>query len=194
MADDLEDLIDTPPGKRGPGRPKGYSPKADKAPKGNTPKGNNWASAKAIEVSLNETIMGIGLGVKLLNSFDGEIIIDGAPKLSKALVDLATNDPRYRKYLESASAPGKYGPLLMAVGGIALPIAMNHGLFDIKPKKVQEVPLVDPIMDPAPVSEENIEPVVVPTPTYSGESDNLEVHIPEDISGIYNPLGETHEE
>jgi len=192
MADD-QDPIETP--KRGPGRPKGYSPTKDKAPKGASPRGNTWVNAKSIEVSLNETIMGIGLGVKLLNSFDGETIISGAPKLSSALVDLATNDPRYRKYLESASAPGKYGPLIMAVGGIALPIAMNHGLFDPKPKKVEEIK-VDPVFDPTPVAEENIDPLVVPSPTYSGDSDNVDVPTSADFDNadLYNPLGDIHEE
>ena len=200
MITDLEENISTTqePIKRGPGRPKGYSPKADTAPKGTkvraaAPKGATWANAKSVEATLTQTLEGIGLGVKLLNSFDGETIIAGAPKLSSALVDLATNDPRYRKFLESASAPGKYGPLLIAVGGIALPIAMNHGLFDVKPKVVKDAP-VDPLFDSSPVMEENIESMDIPAPNYSGDSDNLGLHDSVDSAEFLTSLGVTHEE
>ena len=173
--------------KRKPGRPKGYSPLKDKAP--NSGPKVSWASANAIEDSLNATIKGIALGVELLNKEDGATIAKGGPALAKAMVDLARNDPRYRKYLETMSAPGKWGPLVMSVGAIALPIAFNHNLFTPKPKKVAPTP--DPLSAEVQVTPpENIVSEDVPTPNFSGDSDNLGFTDPLLDADLYQSLGE----
>ena len=122
----------------------GENPPNDNPPRGITPpRSNSWPEGAAIQASLTDTLQGLALGIEWLNKEDGKIIHKGAPKLSEALVDLARKDPRYRKYLEKGSQPGKYGPLLLATSAIIGPIAMNHGLLDglFTPKKKKDDPV-----------------------------------------------------
>ena len=131
--DEVEDIefSDTPEPAR-KGRPPGAKNKvaSDKAPKGIKPPKVSWPEEAGVIRSLTTSLEAIGLGVGLLNKVDGESIIAGAPGLVEAMVNLGRDDKRMRKYLEAMSAPGKYGPIIMATGSILLPIAANHGLFE----------------------------------------------------------------
>lgn len=148
---------DTEPKRKG--RPPGAKNKissapVDKAPKGMRAPKSQWSEEASVIRSLNTTIEAIGLGVGLLNKFDGNAITAGGPDLVEALVNLGRDDKRFRRYLEAMSAPGKYGPIVMATGAIALPIAANHGLFDMFSKKPSanleptEEPTVVPLYSP----------------------------------------------
>ena len=105
-----------------------FAPK-DKAPKGIKAPRAQWSEEASVVRSLNTSLELIGLGVTIINVIDGEAIISGSPALVEALVNLGRDDKRFRRYLEAMSAPGKYGPIVMASGSILLPIAANHGLF-----------------------------------------------------------------
>lgn len=125
---------DTEPKRKG--RPPGAKNKVSSAPTDRAPKGmrapkSQWLQEASVIRSLNTTIEAIGLGVGLLNQIDGNAITAGGPDLVEALVNLGRDDKRFRRYLEAMSAPGKYGPIVMATGAIALPIAANHGLFNM---------------------------------------------------------------
>ena len=147
--------------------------KPDKAPRDRAapkPKGPAWAKAAQVEKTLCGTIEALGLGVGFINVIDGKIIDEGAPALAKALVDLATVDPRYRKMIEGASAPGKYGPLIVAVGGIALPIAKNHAAMALDKKAAAPSKLPE---------EQNIESVIQGANT---SSDIMESSTPANLS------------
>lgn len=91
--------------------------------------GKSWPEAAFVEASLNKMFALAGMGVAIANAKDGQIIAKGGPDVSKALVQLAIDDTSLRKYLMYLTTPGKYGPLIMACMGIALPIAQNHGLL-----------------------------------------------------------------
>ena len=158
------------------------TPPNDSAPKGQSAPRGSWPEGNAIQASFTDTLQGIGLLVEKVNKDDGQSIYKGASKLSEALVDLARKDPRYRKYLEKGSQPGKYGPIIMASGSILLPIAMNHGLLDglFGPKKEKkakpvETPRADgvtatPVGD---VPDEKIAPAA-PAPIFSDAPDPFE--------------------
>ena len=139
--DVLDDSVIDEPVKRKRGRPPknvGSVPKPskpDKAPAGSTRKAPSWPQGAGIQAGLTNTFQTIGLGVKFLNSVDGESIYMGSADLAAALVNLATNDARYRRFLSISSVPGNYLPILTALGGIVLPIALNHGLLGDKPKE-----------------------------------------------------------
>lgn len=142
-----------------PDNPESPNVKPDRSPRGHRSVGPVWKEAAAIEKTLTSTIESLGLGVGFINKIDGEIIGEGAPALAKALVDLATVDPRYRKMIAGASAPGKYGPLLMAIGGIGFPIMKNHAAIALAKK------------ESAPKSDINLDDVVAAA--------NLSTDIPE---------------
>ena len=97
-----------------------------------TPKGPVWKEAPSVLKTLTHTIETLGLGVGFINKIDGQYIEEGAEPLAKALVDIATVDPKFRRILVGASAPGKYGPLVMAIAGIAVPIAKNHAAIALE--------------------------------------------------------------
>lgn len=89
----------------------------------------SWAKAGEVENALNLIFKFGGAAIQAVNVADGQIIQNGGPAISKALVDLGRTDKRVRKYLEMMSAPGKYGPLTLAVAGVVVPIMVNHGVF-----------------------------------------------------------------
>ena len=163
----------------------GVTPPPDSAPRNQRePGGISWPEGKAIQDSLTNTLEGLGYGVKLLNKSDGQDIIDGAAKLSEALVDLARKEPGYRKYLQTASVPGEFSPLIVASGAIIVPIAINHGLFDglfgkkkEKPIEVSKVAPVETVVFSAePPVPETVIGAETPVPIFS------------DPQGINDPL------
>jgi len=125
----FSDPEDKPRKGRPPGAKNKISSTSDKAPRGPKAPRAQWPEEASVVRSLNTSLEAIGLGVSLLNKVDGEAIISGSPDLVEALVNLGRDDKRFRRYLEAMSAPGKYGPIIMASGSILLPIAANHGLF-----------------------------------------------------------------
>lgn len=90
--------------------------------------GKSWSQAKEVETLLTQYVVGVGTGVKFLNEFDGTVIVQSGPAVVHELVELAKSDKNLQKYLLWFATPGRYGPLLMALGGVALPIMMNHDL------------------------------------------------------------------
>ena len=93
--------------------------------------GKGWREAREIEALLNQYVIGIGTGVTFVNKFDGEVIVTSGPAVVHELVELAKSDKNLQKYLTWLATPGKYGPLLLALGGVAIPILANH---DVLPK------------------------------------------------------------
>lgn len=92
--------------------------------------GKSWSRAVEIENLLTNYVIGIGTATKFVNKVDGEIIVEGGPKIVHELVDLAKSDTNLQKYLIWFATPGKYAPLIGAVGGVAIPIMANHGMMD----------------------------------------------------------------
>ena len=162
--------------------------KPDKPPKDRKPQGPIWKEAASVEKTLTNTIETLGLGVGFINTVDGQIIEQGAAPLAKALVDLATVDAKYRKIIQGASAPGKYGPLIMAIGGIAIPIAKNHASVALEEKdKEPPTPPIEEIVVAAHVDSphrEVVEPII---DTPQGESDTLNEEITELPEGFVVP-------
>lgn len=88
-----------------------------------------WAKASEVENALNLIFKFGGAAVVAIDAVDGHAIADGGPAISKALVDLGRTDKKVRRYLEMMAAPGKYGPLTIAVAGVVVPILANHGMI-----------------------------------------------------------------
>ena len=91
--------------------------------------GKSWSDAREVETLLTNYVIGIGTGVKFLNEADGTVIVMSGPAVVHELVELAKSDKNLQKYLLWFATPGKYGPLLLAVGGVALPILANHDMI-----------------------------------------------------------------
>lgn len=103
-----------------------------KGPKGTPRTGKRstaWAKGDAVEKALTQALSWFGAGVAFVNPDDGKVIAKGGPAVSHELVELARVDKRLRPYLEWIAAPGKYGPLAMALAYVTLPIMANHNLL-----------------------------------------------------------------
>lgn len=103
--------------------------------------GKSWPRATEIENHLTETVIALGKVTALMNPFDGEHIQSHGPKVVHELVELAKDDKTLQRYLIWLASPGKYGPLIMATGGLVGPIALNHGAMNLIPgyrKAMQE--------------------------------------------------------
>lgn len=120
--DEAPVLTDAAP-KRGRGRPPGVKNGQGAAKK------PQWARAAAVEKYLNEIVSLAGTALIFVNPEDSRIILEGGPRIVHELVELAKSEPALRRYLEMSAAPGKYGPLTVAVAAVLIPIAVNHNLI-----------------------------------------------------------------
>lgn len=102
---------------------KAAAKKDDSKPKAGRPTVN-----AQLRDSLDEMITSIGLGVSLANEADGVAIIEGGPKLADALAALAASNPRIAKALTRTTGAAGWGGVVIALSGILVPIAANHGL------------------------------------------------------------------
>lgn len=98
---------------------------------GTTTRSNNagWANAAVVEQSLVRYMGLIGTGIGFIYPDDGTVIVKQGPDVAHELVELGKVDRRLRRYLDIIATPGKYGPLVMAVAGMVLPIMANHDLL-----------------------------------------------------------------
>lgn len=110
----------------------GKGGKADKAPSSTTPR-----PRKAdLETRLTTSLVTLGTGLAAAGSMtspavtaDGILVIRQAPDVSKALNDLARQDPRVAAALERMLTVGTYGALVAAVAPLMIGIAANHGVI-----------------------------------------------------------------
>ena len=87
----------------------------------------NWPNAATVHQSLVSYLNGLGFVVTLVNEADGTVIAGSSDSVATALVNLGRKDKAWRKWLERAAAPGKYGELTMVLLiQVALPILANH--------------------------------------------------------------------
>ena len=126
------------PVKKSPtGRPAKYCPehaggRAKTSPNKSALTGKTWSEAAEVEAILKQFVGTLSMGISLVNAEDGKIIAKGGPDVVHELVELAKDDVNLRKYLTSLTAPGKYGPLVMAsLFGVIIPIMANHGMLAI---------------------------------------------------------------
>lgn len=88
------------------------------------------SSKQSLERRLAKLIELIGTVTSGLDSYDGAVIVDNAPKLASALVDLANESPRARRILEGLLEGGAWaGVGTVFVWEIATPIALHHRML-----------------------------------------------------------------
>lgn len=98
--------------------------RADRKPRTTPSKPRATSLAKQLE----EAIAGIGLLVYVVNSADGALIMQGAPRQAAALDALAKENPAVRAALERLLRTSVYAGLAMAFAPTLLGIAANHGM------------------------------------------------------------------
>jgi hypothetical protein len=80
----------------------------------------------ALERGLQDSMQGIAIAVTLIDAEDGAIIARGEPRLTKALIATADQNPNFKRRLEELLQGGTYMQLAVAVGAIVLPITLRH--------------------------------------------------------------------
>lgn len=89
--------------------------------------GKTWTRATEIETHLKSSIATIGnLTEHFLDATDGQLIKEYSPDIIHELVELAKDDKKLQDWLVWLSAPGKYGPLIMATMPLVTGIYFNH--------------------------------------------------------------------
>lgn len=102
-----------PKGSRG-GRPAGYSPKA--------------AGLRQVRAGLVSLFTMTGVGLSMLDPFDGQVVALNAERLADAWTQLAEQDARVRRALEAMLAGSAWGTAITTTAMVALPIAAHHRL------------------------------------------------------------------
>ena len=89
----------------------------------------SWPNAETVELALLRYFGTLTFVVSFVNPDDGTVIAEGAPAVAKELVELGRQDKKLRDLLEKLTAPGKYGPLALAIFPIVMGLMANHGLL-----------------------------------------------------------------
>jgi hypothetical protein len=115
-------MTDTAPRDTAPKPVKVTAPKrADRKP--------STGRKKSLKKPLADLFTNVGTGVALINQADGLAIINGADNLADALNNVAKDNDAVYRNLERMVTGSAWGGVFMALGGILLPIAMNHNLL-----------------------------------------------------------------
>jgi hypothetical protein len=107
----------TPTKKRGRGRPRGSTNASKLLP------------LSEIESGISQFLSLLGMGVSMVNAYDGSVVLHQADAVAKSLTNLAANDPKIHKQLSGALKAGSYAALATATIPIAAAIGANHGMF-----------------------------------------------------------------
>lgn len=101
--------------------------RADKAPRDvEIPKQLSKADARLVK-DLASLYALLGMGVNLLDSYDGMLIISGAEDRARELVQVANHHPAMKRTLKQLTQSNDYIALAVGHGAIALAIAQHHG-------------------------------------------------------------------
>lgn len=98
---------------RGPGRPAGFSPKT--------------ASVTKIRQGLVMMFTAAGMGISVLDTYDGTVIARNAERLADAWSEVAAQNPRVRKVLEALLEGSVIGNAMLTTAMVFVPIAVHHG-------------------------------------------------------------------
>jgi hypothetical protein len=71
----------------------------------------------------------LGSILSLVNQYDGQVIMAGAPVFGNACANVAEHDARFRRMLEGSATGIVYGELIAAALIMILPILANHGMI-----------------------------------------------------------------
>jgi hypothetical protein len=91
------------------------------------------ASGKDARLRQDLTTMlgGVGMALMLVETYDGLVIMDRTPATVDALMEVAAQNPKFRKTLEQMVTVSVWSQVSLAVAGIALPIAAHHGILPV---------------------------------------------------------------
>ena len=88
---------------------------------------------KDLRGKLEASIGVVGVGVGLLDRYDGAVIHNGAPALATALADWADQDEKARKYIEMLAFDAPWIGVVMILLSMGFPIAAHHGAVKTVP-------------------------------------------------------------
>jgi hypothetical protein len=148
-----------PAGKRGnPNRgaggrfaPSPDGPKRQRSPK---PRGAKLTDAQ-LRDKATQLLAGIGMAVYWRDQVCGPAIMQGAPELADALVELSKENDQVRRALESLAVTSSWGAVLVATAKIGVTIAAHHKLL---PENVANAVQVATGQAPAPHLEQSAPP------------------------------------
>lgn len=100
----------------------------------------------ALRDALDATWGGIGTVLMFAgDSYCAEAVMDRGPKVTEALLELARQNDRVRRVLETFATGSAWSGVAMAGLGVAVPIAAHHGLV---PEELARMMGAPPIEEP----------------------------------------------
>lgn len=122
------------------------STKSKGAPKRTTTTGRK----KALKTRLQSSFGQFGVAVSIFNRFDGQVILEGSEGLAEALDHWANESPTVKRTLEAFLTTSTVAEVLVALGGMAIPIAANHNLLPAQVAELAGAPSPDRVPRPSP--------------------------------------------
>lgn len=113
---------------RGPGGRFGPSPDGPKRQRSPKPRGAKLTDAQ-LRDKATSLLAGIGMAVYWRDQVCGPAIMQGAPELADALVELSKDNEQVRRALESLAVTSAWGAVFVALAKMGVVIASHHGLL-----------------------------------------------------------------
>lgn len=114
----------------------------------------------------------LGMGLMFVDPFDGQLIMQKAEKIATVLSNLAATNPSIRKGLENGVELAGWGPVLLLIAEVGIPIMAHHGLIRGVPDPAKKGPMrtASPQPDPQsmPVWTPGKEPTMATADPYAG--------------------------
>jgi hypothetical protein len=113
---------------------------------GSKPKTNSGITLAQLETGLTKQFELLGALLSGFDSYDGGVIVDKAPNMAEALIEVAKSSPTAKRFLEGLVATGAWSGVVMVLGGdVLLPIAVHHrmlpGTVNDVIATIQDIPL-----------------------------------------------------
>lgn len=89
-------------------------------------------SLSLLRRQLEQNFMMLGMGLMLINEYDGKVVVKNAPEMSAALIGIAETSPKVKRILQGMMKTGTFAQFAMAFAPVVVPIAANHGVVPVE--------------------------------------------------------------
>lgn len=96
-----------------------------------------------LRAELTSSLGTLGLGLMVVDVYDGLVVMDRAPQTVDALMEVAAHNPRVRKLLDQMVEVSVWAAFGTALAGMIVPIGVHHGLIPL-PREMVEAQFISP--------------------------------------------------
>ncbi len=116
---------------------------------------------RPLEKRLEEFFGMIGLGVSVVDEFDGKTILSKSSDLAKSLDKLASENASVKRILEALLTGSAWAEVVGVLGTVLVPIAVHHRMLPDEINDRVATMMSVPLVEPKPKKDEEKRPEIV---------------------------------